>query len=147
MKTYEMNVQNAYYFRRKTTKIRSIWYLPGSSTAAETKYYTTQGKCRVVVWWVLRLSFYEEGKQFTIRTDRESAEFYFKLSQAAPATEKSATQVANIFRDSWIILFCIPSYVLIQKCQQFLRNVFGTMCTYLDGEHLTTTEYHQQTDE
>lgn len=69
-----------------------------------------------------------------------------KLTRAVPTAKTSATQVANIILEHWIVPFDIPSYVLPDHGPQFVSKFFATICGFLDVRHLTTTAYHPQTN-
>lgn len=49
-----------------------IGYWSRTLTLAETRYDTTKCECLAVVWSMLILRLYLEGRRFTIRTDQAS---------------------------------------------------------------------------
>ena len=84
----------------------------------------------------------KQGNQFVVvLTDR-----YSKLTRAIPTGKTTATTVATIFVDHWVIPYGIPNYVLTDNGPQFVAKFFASVCLALGVKHVTTTAYHPRTN-
>jgi transposase InsO family protein len=61
---------------------RPIGYWSRSLTSAERNYSTTEKECLAIVWAILQLRPYLEGKRFIVRTDHNSLRWVLNLSDA-----------------------------------------------------------------
>lgn len=69
---------------------------------------------------------------------------YSKLIQAIPTSKKASAHIANIFLDQLIILYGIPSFILMHNGSQLVSKFFGTSCAVLGVKNLATTAYYLQ---
>lgn len=76
-----------------------------------------------------------------VKTDR-----YSKIIQAVSTVERSATVVAIIFMDHWIVPFGISSYILTDNSLQIVRKFLSSIRRYLGVKFLTAAAYHLQTN-
>lgn len=77
----------------------------------------------------------------TIMTDR-----YLKLKRAMPTGQTKSSHVANVFFNSWVVLYGISAYVLMKNEAQLTSKLFAMLCTMLGVKELTTTASHRQTN-
>lgn len=83
-----------------------------------------------------------DDNQYVIAmTDR-----YSKLTRALSTSQASFAHVVNVFFDSSIIPDSIPAYVLADTGVQCTNKLFATLCAMIRVKHLTTTDYHPQTN-
>lgn len=75
-----------------------------------------------------------------VMTDR-----YWKLTQGIPTKKTTAKEVARIFVEDLVVLYCIPDRLLAGSNAQFAENVFEAVCAALGTKLLMTSAYHPQT--
>lgn len=69
---------------------------------------------------------------------------YSKLARAFPTLRATATHVANVFLNHWLVSYGIPTYLLTDYKIQFVARFFATVYVLLGEKHWTTTAYHLQ---
>lgn len=91
------------------------------------------------ILWPLPKTF--QGIQcMSVITDR-----YYNLIKAKQTSETTASHVANLFLDLWIVPFGITTNFIIDNGPQFLRKFFQSVSRQVDIKHPTTTFYQPQT--
>lgn len=69
-----------------------------------------------------------------------------KQARAVAKTKIALTQVSNIFSNHWLSPCGIPDTVHSADGQQFVRNFFKFLCSYLGTTKLATTAFHPLTN-
>lgn len=82
------------------------------------------------------------GNQFVnVVTNR-----YTELTRAILTTDTRTTLVVSISFNDWIICYGMPSAVLSDIGQEFIRNLFTFLCSCFGRAKLTATAFHSQTN-
>lgn len=68
-----------------------------------------------------------------------------KLTRAIPIYRTTTIAVMCLLFDAWLVPNGIPSQVLTEHNTQFFGIFFGTLRSYLDAKHISTTVGHTQT--
>lgn len=100
----------------------------------------TAGLCRIVLIKTL-VKEKTNTKFIVVRTDG-----YSKLMWAIPNGKTTATNVARIFVEDWVVPYGTSNWLLTENGPQFAEKVFNAVCVGLDTEPPTTTSYHLQTN-
>lgn len=66
---------------------------------------------------------------------------FSKLTHAIPTVKIPSTHLATISLDHWLLRFCIPIYVLVDRGIQVVGRFFSTICSFKELEELTTTAH------
>lgn len=69
---------------------------------------------------------------------------YSKLARAVPTSRTTATHVANVSIDHFLISYSISKYELADNGTQFVGKLFATVCALFGGTHIATTAYYPQ---
>lgn len=81
------------------------------------------------------------NKYILVMTDQ-----YSKYVRAFPLTEKSATQVAEVFHTGWVCLFGSPRQVHTDRGGEFEAKLMKQLCALFHSEKTRTTSYHPSSD-
>lgn len=67
-----------------------------------------------------------------------------KMTRPIYTSKKISTNVENLFRDRWLILYIIPDHLFTDNCSEFESAFFSTLCSFPGLKNLTATAYHSQ---
>lgn len=73
--------------------------------------------------------------------------WYSKLTWKTVTAQTTATQIATLFLDFWVMSWEIPSYLLTENRLQFVWKFSSALCSLLGFKKLKTAVYHLQTIE
>ena len=71
---------------------------------------------------------------------------YSKLTRAVPMRKTTATLMAAMFLNNWILPYGISNTIFSDNGPQFSAEFWKTICRPMGVNHKTTTSYHPQTN-
>lgn len=83
-----------------------------------------------------------DGHQFVLMI----MDLYSKQMRAVPSSNTLAFCMASLRMDNWIIVYYIPTYVLMDNRTHLVSKLFHFLCAFIGTKHLTTTVHHPQTN-
>lgn len=67
---------------------------------------------------------------------------YGKLTRTVPASKITASHVAVVAMENWMIPFGTPNTIMTDHGSQFVSKRFATLCSAVETKLIATTEYH-----
>lgn len=71
---------------------------------------------------------------------------YTKLPKALPTSNKTASHIASLFLDKWVVLYGVPKYVLTDNETKLISGFCDFLCALLATKNQTTTVTRPQTE-